>query len=246
MIFDIPTERLLEVDEVDVRLLPGAHPFEAANIDAIEANWALDSQANPALYDGRMSLLASLAYRDRRLVGGCHLIRFATFLYWRKTRPAADTAHAFAQAMPVTTDGALIAVRMGAHTANPGRVYFAAGSFEPEDFPDGRVDVDYNMAREVGEETGLDIARLPRDPIYHAWSMASATVIIRRYRLPFSAEEASASIRAFVAAEADPEIEGPVVIRTADDIPAGAMPYIGELVSWHFASERGDAAGRGA
>ena len=44
---------------------------------------------------------------------------------------------------------ALVAIRMGAHTVNAGKVYFAAGSFEPEDFPDGVVDAHGNMAREV-------------------------------------------------------------------------------------------------
>ena len=51
-----------------------------------------------------------------------------------------------------------MAIRMAAHTVNAGRVYFAAGSFEPSDFRDGLVDADGNMVREVREETGLDIA----------------------------------------------------------------------------------------
>ena len=64
--------------------------------------------------------------------------------------------------MLVTKDNALIAIRMAAHTVNAGRVYFAAGSFEPEDFPDGRVDAHGNMVREVTEETGLDISGVRR------------------------------------------------------------------------------------
>ena len=52
-----------------------------------------------------------------------------------------------------------------------GRVYFAAGSFEPVDFRDGLVDVDFNMIREVREETGLDLSGA---------SAASATTRCRR------------------------------------------------------------------
>ena len=146
------------------RSIATPHPFETANRAAIDANWLREKAANPSLFDGEVSLLARLAYRDRPLEGACHTIRFATFLYWRKTRPWPNAEHAFAHAIPVTSDGALIAIRMGARTANPGRVYFAAGSFDPQDFPGGKVDVDLNMAREVAEETGLDIAGLPRDP----------------------------------------------------------------------------------
>ena len=49
------------------------------------------------------------------------------------------------------TAGGLVAICMGPRTANPDRVYFASGSFEREDFPGGRLDVDFNMAREVRE-----------------------------------------------------------------------------------------------
>jgi 8-oxo-dGTP pyrophosphatase MutT (NUDIX family) len=234
MDFDIPRGVIVPVSDVDVALDPAPHPFEGAHRAAIDANWLAEKGANPSLFDGEVSLLARLAYRDGRLEGACHAIRFATFLYWRKTRSWPGAEHCFAHAVPVTSDGALIAIRMGPRTAAPGKVYFAAGSFDPQDFPDGKVDVDFNMAREVAEETGLDIAGLPRDPHYHALSGANGTVIVRRYFLPQPAEAVAAAIRAFVAADPDPEIEEPVIIRSADDPPEGIMPYMGTLVAWHF------------
>ena len=95
------------------------------------------------------------------------------------------------------------------------------------------------MAREVAEETGLDIAGLPRDPHYHALSGASGTVIVRRYFLPLPADAVAASIRAFVAGDPEPEIEEPVIIRSADDLPDGIMPYMATLIAWHFSAGRG-------
>src|SRR5262249_54793159 len=100
---------------------------------------------------------------------------------------------------------------------------------------DGKVDLDRNMAREVLEETGLDLAPLDRDPIWHAWSGDAGTVVFRRFRLPMTANAVAARIRDFVAAEEDPEIEGPVVIRSAGDLPQGIRPHMRALVSWHFA-----------
>ena len=88
---------------------------------------------------------------------------------------------------------------MAAHTANPGRVYFAAGSFEPEDFPGGRVDLHRNMVREVLEETGIDIvgtAARPAPP--RACDRNRGTVIFRRYHLdaaPKRSPAASARLR---------------------------------------------------
>jgi 8-oxo-dGTP pyrophosphatase MutT (NUDIX family) len=196
------------------------------------------------LFDGRIALLTGLRYAERGLIGSSYLVRYASFLYWRKVRRQ-SAGHAFAHAMPVTSDGALIAVRMGSHTANPGAVYFAAGSFEAEDFPAGKVDLDRNMAREVKEETGLELAPLDRDPIWHAWSGDGGTVVFRRFSLPMTADAAAARIRDFVAAEAEPEIEGPVVIRSAADLPAATRPHMPALVEWHF-NDRPNSAPNGA
>ena len=240
MDFDIPRGVIVPVAQVDVSLDPGPHPFETANAAGIDANWRAEHAANPALFDGKVALLARLAYRDGRLEGACHAIRFATFLYWRKTRPWPGAEHSFAHAIPVTSDGALVAIRMGPGTANAGKVYFAAGSFDPGDFPGGKVDIDLNMAREVSEETGLDISGLPRDPHYHALSGASGTVIVRRYFLPQPADAVTESIRAFVASDPEPEIEEPVIIRSADDLPDGIMPYMATLIAWHFAGGGSD------
>jgi 8-oxo-dGTP pyrophosphatase MutT (NUDIX family) len=234
MDFEIPRQAIFPVERVEVALDPAPHPFEVANGATIEANWKAERAANPAVFDGRLALLSNLQYRDGVLEGRSHIVRYASFLYWRRIRPTGDAAHAFAHAIPVTADNALIAVRMGAATVNAGSVYFAAGSFEPEDFPGGKVDIDLNMAREVAEEIGIDISGLPRDPIYHAWSNERGTVIVRRYRLPMTAAEAESAIRAFVASEADPEIAEPVIIRSVQDLPQGLAPHMPPLIAWHF------------
>src|SRR5262245_38317467 len=160
-----------------------------------------------------MVLLSSLSHRAGGLDGRCHAIRYSTFLYWRKHPNYSSAEHAYAHAALVTTDNALMAIRMGSHTAQPGSVYFAAGSFEAADFRDGFVDVDFNMAREVREETGIDISNLPRDTCYHALSESAGTVIFRRYYLKEDAETVASQIKRLVAADPDPEIEGPVVVR---------------------------------
>lgn len=236
--FDLPRNVILPVDAVDVRLDPGPHPFALSNAAAIAENWRREIAANPALFDGAVVLLAELAYRDGRLVGRCHAVNYSTFMLWRKRRENSGAEHAYAHAVLVAGDNALVAIRMGPHTVNAGRVYFAAGSFEPIDFRDGLVDVDFNMIREVREETGLDLSAAERGQRYHALSMASGTVIFRRYRVAEPADELARRISAFVATETDPEIEGPVIIRHAGDLPAGLMPHMKPLVEWHFGGDR--------
>ena len=232
--FDIPRNSIVPVSAIEVRLDSGQHPFEAANAHAIESNWQREVSANPALFDGTIVLLAELAYVDGRLSGRCHAVRYATLLYWRRNRPQ-GAEHAFAHAGLVSSDGALVAIRMASHTANAGRIYFAAGSFEPFDFRDGLVDVEANMAREVREETGLDISATPHDASYHLHSRDSATVIFRRCYLDETADQIAARIAAFVASEEQSEIDGAVVIRKGDELPDGVMPYMKAIIDWHFA-----------
>jgi 8-oxo-dGTP pyrophosphatase MutT (NUDIX family) len=234
MAFDIPRNVILPVNGVDVRLDPGPHPFESGNAEAIERNWLAEKAANPALFDGTVMLLSRLVYTGGRLEGRCHAIRFATFMLWRKSQPVPSAEHAFAHAMLVSRDNALVAIRMAGHTVNAGSVYFAAGSFEPCDFVDGVADVDFNMIREVGEETGLNLNAARRGARYYALSAERGTVIFRRYFLDADADEIAAGIRTFVAADPEPEIEGPVVIRNRDDRPEGLKPHMLPLIDWHF------------
>lgn len=237
MTFDIPSNLIVPVDVVDVRLDPEPHPFETANAAAIEENWRAETRANPSLFDGTVVLLSRLAYDCGRFEGRCHAVRYATFMHWRRERANTAAGHVFAHAMLVSRDNALVAIRMAANTVNAGRIYFAAGSFEPVDFADGAADVDFNMIREVAEETGLDISSVRRGERHYALSTERGTVLFRRYFLDENADQIARRIEVFVAGEMDPEISGPVIIRSADDLPDGLMPHMKPLIEWHFAGK---------
>jgi 8-oxo-dGTP pyrophosphatase MutT (NUDIX family) len=98
------------------------------------------------------------------------------------------------------------------------------------------ADIDFNMMREVREETGMDLSGRERDPIYHLRSSEGASVIFRRYYLDEPAEAVAERIRAFVAAEEEPEIEGPVIVRNASDLPTDMAQHIPAMIEWHFAN----------
>ena len=238
MSFDLPQNVILPVDEIDVRLDPAPHPFERDNLPDIDKNWLHETAINPHIFDGAVALLSELSYRDRRLTGRCHIVRYATFMYWRRNRLTPNAGHAFAHAMLVAGDGALVAIRMGPKTVNAGRVYFAAGSFELEDFRDGQVDVAYNMRREVMEEIGVDLAEADSQPGQRHYLLAtgSGTVIFRRYRMQANANQIINRINAFVATQEEPEIAGPVIIHSANDLPDDIAPHMKPLVEWHFSN----------
>ncbi len=237
MNFDLPRDVILPVEDIDVRLDPTPHPVERENAAAIAENWEREVSINPHLFDGKVALLSELTYRDGRLVGRCHIVRYATFLYWRRDRNIPGAGHAFAHAMLISSDNLLVAIRMGTHTVNAGRIYFAAGSFELEDFRDGRVDVDFNMHREVREETGIDLAEAKAGQRCYILSTQAGTVIVRRYTMPLTANDLINRINDFLAAQVQPEIAGPVVIHSAEDLPDELAPHMRPLIEWHFSHQ---------
>lgn len=230
---------VMAIDGVDFRLVAEAHPFERAHAAQIAANWADETAANPRLFNGRMILPSAARIEGGVVRGIAHEIDFATFLYWRRQAITGGSCHLFAFAVPVARDGPLVAVRMGPHTANPGRVYFAAGSFEAQDYPGGRMDFDANTRREVREETGLDLAGSRHDSGLYLLRAGASVLLFRRHYLDEEAETLAARIRAHVAADPDPEIEGPVILRRGDR-PSPTVRHMPPLIDWHF---RDGAAG---
>lgn len=232
--FDLPRNRILPIEQANLVFDTDPHPYETANAAGIAENWAAETAANPALFNDEVMFFSSIVWCDGRLDARCHAIRFATFMHWRKSRSDPSAEHLYAHAMPVSADGALIAIRMAPHTANAGRVYFAAGSFDRDDLHDGRLDIAFNMAREVREETGIDLAGCRTDAIHHGWSGNGGTVLARRYFLDLPAEEIVEQIRRHIAADPDPEIDEAIVIRGPQDVPAGLMAHMPPLIAWHF------------
>lgn len=228
----LPEGQVITCRAIRIRLSPEPHPWEQVNAREIAANWAQELAANPALFNGRVTLVSALAFEDGVLSGVSHEINFATFLFWRKHPD--QGWHVFAYAVPVSADNCLMAIRMSAKTANPGRIYFAAGSFEAMDFTNGHLDFEANAHREVREETGLVMADATSEPGFRLLRFGAAVAIFRRYF--FSGTKAETMVRqveAFAAADPEPEIDGPVVLEP-HALPGGLTRHAIGIAEWHF------------
>lgn len=224
----------------DVVLKDGPHPVYLERMAEIEANWLAEHAANPALFNGRM-LMHSNVHIDPmgRMASEAHLSPYSTMLWWRKQpdRPMAE--HLFSMAIPITSDGALLAVEMSAHTANPGRIYCAAGSLDQHDLVDGRADLDSNMMREVREETGLDLAEALDVSGYFGVRVNRATVVFRFFRLPHDTSTCTDMIFRHMEADEEKEIARPVFIRD-NRIDVHKFPtFMPPIIDMIFGGERG-------
>lgn len=229
-----PEKTVFHVESVRMHVLAGDHPFHIAERKAAAENWVQEVAAKPALFDGRMILQRRIGLGEDGLFSEGHVIPFSTFLWWRKQPERHGGLHVYAYPVLESSDGALIAIRMGEHTANAGMVYFACGSFEPEDVADGFCDPERNMRREVLEETGIDLKDATVTPGYYVAHFHRAVTLFRLFRFELTADEMIARIERHMQIAEDKEIAGPVAIRSADH---AAHPYnVGMLpvLDWYF------------
>jgi 8-oxo-dGTP pyrophosphatase MutT (NUDIX family) len=227
---------IFPVSRIEVRVSDEPHPFCLSRQTEIAANWDREVSANPALFDGRMLLMRAIELRDGVVSGECHVVPFSAFLLWRKTRPAGAAVHLFGLAVIVSSDGAVIAIRMGQHTANRGRVYCAAGSLDPDDIREGYCDLDSNMAREVLEETGLSLSDAKTVSGFYGLHGQDAVTIFRVYHFAETASELIEGIAAHIAADPEPEIDTALAIHTADAAQHPYPPFMPPVLEWVFKS----------
>lgn len=227
---------LFDISGYDISVAAGPHPLYDLKRNEIEANWIAEQAANPALFNGDMLIHRDIRVdADGRLVATGHLTPYAAMLWWRKQADRPIAEHLFPIAVPITTDGAILAIEMAAKTANAGRVYCAAGSLDAHDIIDGKVDLDANMMREVAEETGIDLSAATPVGGYLGVRVFRAVTLFRTFLLPYDADEACARVRHHMETDHEQEIAGPVIIRDKSrdgrNYPAFMPPIIDRIFS---------------
>jgi len=204
---------MVAVERMDTVQNPKPHALDRKEPAAAALNWAAEIAANPALFDGRMVFQHRLALRDGIVCGEGYVVPYSTFLWWRRQLLGEGGFHVFGFPVIASADGALIAVKMAAHTANPGQVYCAAGSLDTDDIVDGYCDLAGNMRREVREETGLDLDEATTDGRLFAGYANRRLTIVRLFRFDVSAETRLARIAAHMEVDEEKEIAEAIAIR---------------------------------
>ena len=226
--------RVTPIHGLDLRVDPGPHPLELAHREAIATHWSHEQAANPALYNGRLILQRQMRVEDGLIRATGHEASFASFLWWRRQADLAGACHLFGYPVLVAGDAALIAVEMAPHTANPGQVYFAAGSLDPSDVVEGRCDLNGNMRREVLEETGLDLDDAEADKLMYASYRPHKLTLLQIYRFEEPSEVLLARIAAFAKTAAEQEISRAVAIRNGDRSAHRYGLAMLPILCWYF------------
>ena len=221
---------LLEVAELELAFESSRWEFAERQAAAIATHWARLTKAKPSLFNGRVLLLGKRLIETRPdgtliLKGVYFETDYADFLAWTAFgHPGGPIDNCFAMAALRSDDGAFLLGEMAHHTYSAGQIYFPAGTPDPDDVFDDRVDLEASARRELLEETGLLADETSIEP---GWTVVIASQRIACMKLmtfPLPAIPLKARIEAFLALDPLAEFVRMHIVRDPEDIDEERVP----------------------
>jgi len=227
--------QVIPIDRLAFAFEPRRWPFAEARRAEIDAHFAARRAQRPQIWNGGVVLASHYRIAGRGLAGACFETDFASFLAWRDwSFPDADAVNVFAMGALRSRDGAFLLGVMGPHTANAGRVYFPAGTPEPNDVADGSLDLAGNVVREVAEETGLAADDYAAAPGWHAIPAGARLALMKVLDADAPARVLQERMRAHIADDAHPELSDIRIVRGAADFDPMMPPFVTAFLSHVF------------
>lgn len=234
------SDAIFRVGHIEAWLAPFDWPWAEENREAISAHWAKRKADKPAIFNGRVLMIAESRVEADVLHARFFATDYANLLAWLDWEaPDRSVQNGFAMGAMTAADGAFLLGEMGPHTSQAGRIYFPAGTPDMTDvLPDGTVDLATSITREIEEETGLPPECYDVAPDWIVTRVRGYTGLMRSVTLRHPAEEARNQILAHLAQEAEPELADIRIARGPADIDEAAMPdYLKAFLRWSFAQE---------
>lgn len=219
------TKRIVELDRIDALIEPFDWAFARDHVREIEAYWERETSGKLGFYDGEVLIQHRGAVEGRVFQAGYSITRYKPFFAWQRMgHPGAQVRNGFAMAALRARDGAYLLGVMSAHTANAGRVYFAAGTPDRGDIVDGQVDLLGSVVRELSEETGLTVEDVAIGEGWTAVLGASNVAFMRPVMIDCPARDARQLILDRMKALPEQELSDIVVVGGPQDIDPVRMP----------------------
>jgi 8-oxo-dGTP pyrophosphatase MutT (NUDIX family) len=233
------------VTTLDLKVEPWAWSFALERRGEIDAHFAEKQRDKPALWNGRV-----LLGRDPSFVAG-HLAAcyfetdFASMLAWRDWGYPDNTIfNGFGMGALRSADGAFVLGEMGGHTANAGRIYFPAGTPDPDDVSDGMLDVAASIAREVEEETGLSPSDYRAEAHWDCVVTSTSIAMMRILDVDAPGAELQRRIEANLARQQDPELSAIRLVRTRAELTSAMPLFVTAFLEAQFGGDGQDQKSR--
>lgn len=211
---------------LEIRLSLDPLRFSVREEASIAATFAAAKSRNPALFDGPILLFSPPALDGPRLTATAYRTRYSslTTLIAHPDK-GRDAYNLFGAAAIVGSDGGVVLGRMGPRTAGPGELKFPGGTPDEEDVTgDGGVDIVGSIAREMAEETGLSASEAVLDETLILVDDHPFYAVVGVLRFPETADRLAARVRAFLAADPEPELAGVEVVRDPAALDPAVVP----------------------
>jgi 8-oxo-dGTP pyrophosphatase MutT (NUDIX family) len=223
------------VATLDLPVRPFAWPFAAERRKEIDAHFTARQRLTPELWNGRVLLGRNAVRAGDHFSADFFETDFANFLAWRDWGfPDETVFNGFGMGALRSSDSAFLLGKMGSHTANAGRIYFPAGTPDPDDVRDGKLDLAGSLKREVVEETGLDEADYTMDSDWTCVFAGPSIAAIRVLQVELTGEALKARVEAHLAGEAKPELRAVHLVRSRSDIVSLMPRFVSAFLEAHF------------
>lgn len=207
------------VTSLDLAVEPWSWPFAQTHHAEIAAHFAAARRHKPKLWNGRILLGRNPSIEGARFSASYFEVDFASLLAWRDWGfPDRQAFNIFGVGALLCADGAFVLGEMGGHTANAGRIYFPAGTPDPEDVSGNTLDLQGNVSREILEETGLKPSDYRASAHWDCVANGAAIALIKTLHLDLPGEAARARIEACLAHQAHPELAKVHLVRRRGDL----------------------------
>src|SRR5262245_40936183 len=210
---------IVPIERLELTYQPAPWPFAEQHRSEIDAWFADRQRKNPALWNGRVLMLARHEIAGSVFRGSFVPVDYASFLAWHdRGHPEAGVRDSFAAGVLRAADGAFLLGCMSATTANAGRIYFPCGTPDLSDVVGSVVDLDGSVRREVAEETGLTPADYDADPGWITVLQGPYIAHMKVMRLRQPASEMRERIVGFLARQRTPELSDIRIVRGPADL----------------------------
>ena len=199
--------------------------YARENAAAIDAHWQARLITHPHDFDGIIHMVRDYAIKDGALVATFRRTSFKCFLYWRaQSYPEAAALDAFGSAILRSSEGHVLLGRQR-KGINAGLAYLPGGFIDGRDVAmNGLIDIGASIARELAEETHLDVAKLTRTPGFVVTRCGPLLSIGQEFRSTMPADVLKTQILGNLARETNPELADIVLIRHPADAEGQNVP----------------------
>ena len=209
---------VLEVSRLDLTYAPRQWPFANEHRSEIDAHFERARRASPGIWNGQVLVMHRHRLERGALEGAFLQTDFASFMAWRDWGfPEAGVTNCFSMGALRASDGGWIMGVMAPQTSAGGKIYFPAGTPDPDDVVDGIVDLAGSVIREVAEETGLGISDFIQEDRWHCVVDGPRIALMKVLQAHDSAEALRRRILEHLAHETTPELADIRIVRSRHD-----------------------------